>query len=254
MVELTNKQLTFFQQEILTLIKEHKAQITTVREWDKYAKEHNLPSSTVIIRHFDTWNKFKEKLHLTISKQRYDKETLLKIAKEHQQFFTSKRVWDNYATQNGLPKAITYIHIFGSWNTPKELLNIEPTKKKGPRGYTADDIIKVLKEHGQNLKNRKQWDEYAREHNLPTYKTLRKHFTWEEILNMVNKRTPKRLSIKKLLEIGKEHYESFLNSTIHDWNEYAKELNLPSVHTFYRMFGSWKKAKIEVYHYSKKEH
>lgn len=181
-------------------------------------------------------------------KQKYGKDQLLSIAKDHIEHFTSKRYWNEYAKKNKLPIAPTFENHFGSWNEVKELLTLEPLQATGSPGFSKDEIEIILLSHGENIENRTQWDEYAKEHNLPTYKTIRKHYTWDEILEFGNKKTYKNkyVSPEELLEIAYKHKETFLPASQRAWGNYARDFKLPSYNSYVRKFDTWKLSKLAL--------
>lgn len=227
--------------ELINLLKKHKNQLTTVKEWEKYSKNNNLPSSVSLIYYFGSWNKLKKVLNLPVNSVRsYDDEALKQIALEHRDHLSTKRIWDAYYKEKGLPSSSTFLKVFGTWNNLKDFVGIS----KGLRSdqYSKEDIEKILKEHGNNFENRQLWDVYAKENRLPTYKTIKKHFDYDQILKLVNQRKKINFTKEDLFKIAKEH-EIILSSTMKSWDEYAAENKLPSSHTFLKRFGSWRKAK-----------
>lgn len=229
--------------KLLSFLEEHKEFLTTVRKWDDYALKANLPSSAFLINKYGSWNALKEKLGIPTSHKRYTQDELLEIAKKHYKYFKSKRDWDDYARKEGLPSTSTFIKVFGSWNGIKEILQLEPLERVGPKGYTKEELIEILAKHGDNFKDSIQWNEYAKENDLPTYKTIRKYLSYEEIATYVKPARNRPYNKDLLLTIGLNFYHEIQNFTMEEWNQFAKEQNLPSSHTFHRNFGSWKKAK-----------
>lgn len=230
--------------ELINQVEPHIKNLTTVRSWNKYAKEHELPSAVTLIHYFGSWNNVKQALGLKTI-QGLNKDELLTIAKKHSKYFTSRREWREYAKANQLPTDITYINVFGSWNKVKDILQMEYVPTQKPI-YSREQIIKILKVHGKNLENRTQWDEYAKEHDLPTYKTIRTYLTWDEVLKITGTKKKRNFTEEDLIEIAKKHYYTFMSASIRSWNHYAKEHELPSSYVFIRKFGTWKKAKIEM--------
>lgn len=169
---------------------------------------------------------------------------LIDIGKEHIEHVTSKRKWNAYAKEHNLPSAQTIENYFETWNSFKQELNIDTSIVISKPTISKKEIEQVLKEHGHNIETRSQWDEYAKENNLPSYKTLKKHFTWEEVLSFANKQA--RLTNDYLLEIAFKHKDVFFPSSQRKWNEYAQKLKLPSYNAYVRAFGSWKKSKVEL--------
>lgn len=230
---------------MLEIIKPHKAQITTVKEWDIYAKQHNLPPSITIIYHFKSWNNVKKALGIPILNKTYTFSELEEIAIKHKEHFQRKTLWDQYSKEHRLPASGTYINAFGSWKKVKEHIGLGNEKRKNDL-YSKEDIKRILTEHAKNFINRKQWDEYAKEKRLPTYKTLKKHFDYDEILSIVKKEKQAPLTRNDLLRIALEHKEKFLAFSMKKWDIYASENHLPLSNTFFKAFGSWQKAKGEV--------
>jgi hypothetical protein len=232
---------------LLEIIKQHKQHMTSVTEWDVYAKEHKLPPSYKLIYHFDSWSNVKDALDLPQLKKTYTFEELEMIAIENKQYFLRKSIWDKYSKEHGLPASSTFINAegFGSWKKVQEHIGLENEKRKNDL-YSKDDIETILKEHAKHYINRTQWDEYAKEHKLPTYKTLKKHFKYDEILSIVNKKKPSSLTQDDLLKIALEHQDHFLHSSMKKWDTYATDNKLPSSDVFHKKFGSWRKAKNEV--------
>lgn len=230
--------------ELIKKLEEHKDHITTVKEWDDYAKENNLPPSVTLIYKFGTWNSLKSALKVPIISRTYNEEELKNIALAHKEYMISKKVWDSYYKESGLPSSSTFIKRFGQWNNIKKIIGFSTERRRSDL-YSKEEIRNILKEHAENFENRKQWDEYAKTHRLPTYKTIKKHFEYEEILEIVNKRKTFNYTKEDLLRVAREH-EIFLTSSMKIWDSYASENNLPSSYAFLRKFGTWRKAKHDI--------
>jgi len=226
-------------------LESHKEHLTTVTKWDEYAKAHSLPPSVTLIKNFGSWNAVKSALNIPTTIVSYNEEELKEIAKKHKKYMNSKSVWDAYYKEQGLPSSSTFIKHFGQWSKIKALVGYDTDRPKSDK-YKKEDILGVLKKHAKNFQNRTQWDEYAKENQLPTYKTIKKHFEYDEILRIINKRKTFNFTKEDLLQIVRKNEEVFFTSSMNKWNEYASENNLPSSHVFLRKFGSWKKAKNEL--------
>lgn len=232
--------------QLIELLKPHKNYLTTVKKWDEYAKEHGLPPSVTLIYHFESWNNVKNTFNLPVRSRNLSKSDLEKIALQYKPYFERKSIWDEYSKKHSLPTSSTFIKVFGSWTNVKVFVGVNSEKKKRDL-YSKEDIRKILMKHAKNYESRKQWDEYAKEHRLPTYKTIKKHFEYDEILDIVQKeqrRTPWK--IDKLMKVVKKHKQVFLDSSYSQWNEYAKINQLPSSFVFHNAFGSWNAAKTEI--------
>lgn len=228
--------------DIKLLLKPHKNHLTTAKEWDVYAKEHKLPSSFNLIYIFGSWNETKKAFNLSGQKASYTIDELKEIAIKNKEFMKSKGTWDQYSKEKGLPASATFIKAFGKWSELKNFIGLGGEKRKSDL-YSKEQIHRILKEHAAHYVNRKQWDLYAKEHRLPTYKTIKKHFDYDEILEIVGRPKSTNFTHNELIQIAVKHKEVFLNSSMTAWDEYASENKLPSSHTFFSNFGSWRKAK-----------
>lgn len=232
--------------EVKKIIRPHKKNLTTAKEWDVYAKEHKLPSSFNLIYIFGSWNETKKAFNLSGQKASYTFDELKQIATKHMEYMKSKTVWDQYSKENGLPASATFIKAFGKWSELKNYIGLTSEKRKSDL-YSKEQIKSILTEHATQYVNRQQWDIYAKEHKLPTYKTIKKHFDYDEILVIVGKPKTINFTKKDLLKIALEHKDVFLKSSMTTWDGYASKHKLPSSHTFFSGFGSWRNAKNEVH-------
>ncbi|QCJ45503.1 hypothetical protein FAY30_26555 (plasmid) [Bacillus sp. S3] len=232
--------------EIKKLIRPHKNKLTTAKEWDVYAKEHELPSSFNLIYIFGSWNETKKTFNLSGQKASYTFAELKQIATEHKEYMRSKPTWDQYSKEKGLPASATFIKAFGKWSELKQFIGLSGEKRKSDI-YSKEHIKSILNEHAAEYQSRQQWDVYAKENKLPTYKTIKKHFTYDEILEIVGKKKTFNFTKSDLIKIALEHKDIFLKASMTVWDEYASEQRLPSSHTFFSSFGSWRIAKHEVH-------
>ncbi|MCM3005710.1 hypothetical protein [Priestia koreensis] len=173
-------------------------------------------------------------------------QELLEIAKQHRKYFATRTIWDEYAKKHDLPRMSSYIYRFGSVQKVKDLLEINPNYSQTEAfiELKKEEIRNILKEHGSHIENRTQWDEYAKEHKLPTYKTLVNYFSWEEILKLSGRPKKRKFTKEDLIPIARAHLDHF--RSVGKWNDYAQEHDLPSAMTFIRTFGSWKLARNAV--------
>ncbi|MFD1736288.1 hypothetical protein ACFSCX_06875 [Bacillus salitolerans] len=227
--------LSYKQQKYLTEIQPHKEHLTSVRAWDLYAKEHGLVSSRALIYHFKSFNYLKELLGLTIQESQYDKEHLLALVREHKDALTTISMWDAYAKDNALPSASTLISRFENWNTLKTLVNVPPSKSVANTLYSKESVTHLLNEHGKHYQNQVQWDKYASENGLPSYRTIRTLFSWDEFKKVAKFKTRYDYTQEELLHIAQKHGNHFTSAK--NWNEYAKKHRLPSASTYARKIG-----------------
>ncbi|WP_214483049.1 hypothetical protein [Bacillus sp. SM2101] len=106
----------YSDEELLKLSEQYKEHFDTRDSWDVFAEQHGFPKSQTFHRRFGGWIEFKKMI------TGYDKEGLLKIAREHSLHFTTKANWDRYAKTNNLPDSQVFYRMFGKWNTIKALI------------------------------------------------------------------------------------------------------------------------------------
>lgn len=180
--------------ELLELLKQHSHAITTVRNWDLYASENYLPKSITLIKRFGSWNKLKDLLLLPNKRQRerFTREELIEIGKQHKAEFSTKRGWESFAKKNHLPSPQTYINEFKTWNCTREAIGLPAASKVRKKIYTKEDIIEKLEANIEHFTSRNKWDDFARNNNVPSYSTISKHLTAEEINHYKKRKRPKQ--------------------------------------------------------------
>jgi hypothetical protein len=234
----------YTEEELLQSLKNFREHLISPLEWEKLRNKTSQPLPTVeeILAVLPNWKTILEHFELK-PKRNYTEHELLEIVEHYKEHLTSARQWNVFADKLNLPKSITLIKRFGSWSTLKQLFNL-PESSYAPISstYSKNEVIQALKEHGKHYTNRQEWDSYAKEHSLPTYKTIRNYLTYDEMKSFVKS---KNYSKKELIDIALKHREYF--TTVKKWNEHAKEHDLPSSVTYHRHFGSWKKAKFSVF-------
>ncbi|KAA6446983.1 hypothetical protein [Bacillus swezeyi] len=230
-------------------MEEHKNHITTVTKWDEYAKQNDLPSAAQLIHAFVSWSNLKTELGLSKSSNKgypFTKEELIQIAIDHSEHFTTIRKWNEYARDHQLPRHMSYVNAFGGWNEAKKEMELKITEDKKAPTYTKEQLRRILEENQRYFINQSTWNKHAKNNKLPYYLTIRKHFSYDEIVKITNTKKNKGHTQKDLLEILIDHREFFFKSSLKKWDKYAREKYLPSSTTIYRAFKGWKNAKIEL--------
>lgn len=228
-------------QYLLKIARDYKEYFTSAKKWDKFAKEHQLPTSRQYIHHFDTWNQAKQAANLPLSdrkeytKHKYTKEDLIQIIKEHKDQFTSKADWNEYAKEKGLPHYETFWYNNIFWN---DILNIAG---KPSKVYSSEELLRIAEEHRDYFISRKVWDEFAKKHDLPnSYQYIKAFGNWIDVKNRVLKK-----SNDDLLRIAKEH--NLISFSRKEWDAYAKKHNLPASSMYIDRFGvNWNKLKATL--------
>lgn len=177
----TERKMT--KEEIIELLQNHKDNLTTRRKWDAYAKKHELPSSTVLISYFDSWNDCKAHFGLNPSKKpiKYTPEKIIELVKDHKEYLINKKTWNAYAKKHDLPSYET-INANMSWNELKRRLNVKS------KVMEDDELIFIAKSHRDYFTTMSQWDVYAKLHDLPRSITYHRRFGWEKVKEMINKK------------------------------------------------------------------
>ncbi|MEK3993067.1 hypothetical protein [Robertmurraya sp. FSL R5-0851] len=234
--------------DYIPLLLPFKSKVTTTKEWDSFVKEQepSLPSASILIYRYGTWNDVKRLLGVKV-KTPYSRVEIEKIIKKYRKHMLSRNVWDKFAKNHELPTSRAIIEVFdGKWSEAKAFVNVHTELKRTP-DYNKEDIKKVLLEHGDKYENQRQWNKFASENKLPNYNTIKTHFTYDEMMKIINRpKATKTLSNEELISLALEHKQMFFHSSMTRWDEYAKEKELPKSNTYHKRFGSWKIAKIEV--------
>jgi hypothetical protein len=228
---------------VLEVLRQHKAHLTTVEHYKEYAEQHDLPSPALLLKTFGSWNALKEQMGLQTYRKRYSRQELEKILLEHQEHLKgNRRNWDLYAQKHKLPLTITLIQHFGTWENVKKVIGEEVTTRERFIEEREEFLKKMPSQIDIPITTRQAWDQYAKEHKLPVYNTIRKYMEWRDFKKLFNpeiKRIYKDEELIALLQKHREHARS-RNS----WDEFAKENGFPTSITIHRRFGSWNKAKM----------
>ncbi|MCM3619696.1 hypothetical protein M3936_19180 [Sutcliffiella horikoshii] len=169
-------------------LRQHRVKLTSRSEWDQYAKIHGLPSSYYLIKSVGSWRKVKEQLGVSTRRRvTLNQDEMKRLLHEHSNYLTTALEWDEYALKEDLPSSRTIINHFSSWKQAQESIGVKTTPRPAPKSYQKDEIISLLKEHPNSYLNQLNWNEYAKKNSLPSYKTIRKHLTFEEFINLTGK-------------------------------------------------------------------
>ncbi|WP_026801298.1 hypothetical protein [Pontibacillus halophilus] len=226
---------------LLRITKPHIQHVTTVKEWDEYARANDLPTSRILGHTFGSWNEFKESLGIPAKSREgspnkvYDQKKLINIIKEHSDFFTSKSVWNEYARKNQLPVyEVFYYHKF-KWKDIQEIAGVPYS------AYTDEELLQLANEYKEYLTSREEWDEFAKENGYPKSVTFHRRFGgWFKFKKRLFGRTK-----EDLLKIAREHEHAF--TTKKEWDEYSQAHHLPKSQEYYRTFGNWNKVKSLIH-------
>ncbi|MBF0706777.1 hypothetical protein IQ283_09165 (plasmid) [Alkalihalobacillus hwajinpoensis] len=167
-------------------------------------------------------------------------EEIIQLLKPHTQAMTTVRAWDKYANTHNLPRSITLIKRFGSWNKTKQLLEIPKIRQR--EKYTRDELIHIGKKNINHFSTKRRWEKYASEQHLPSPQTYINEFgSWNSTREALN--LPPASKIRKsgytksdIEQILNDHIDFFVSREY--WNQYARTNNLPSYSTLYKYLTS----------------
>lgn len=145
---------------------------------------------------------------------------------------TSRMEWDKYAKVHSLPSSYFLIQEHGSWKKVKEHYGVTTRRR-----VTVDHatLLSIIREQKKHLTTTREWDEYSKEHDLPSSRTLINHFkTWNKVKEKADlEPTPNYVPVSynkdKIVSLLKEHPATYENQVT--WNQYAKSKNLPTYKT-----------------------
>lgn len=108
----------YSKEQIKEIISNHSEAFTNQKDWNAYAAEHQLPNYAIIKKHL-TNEEINEAVGFLPA---YTRDYLATVAREHEEAFTTKRSWHEYASKHKLPSPHSYIRAYGSWKKAKETL------------------------------------------------------------------------------------------------------------------------------------
>ena len=176
--------------------------------------------------------------------EKYSNEYLQEIAVKHKEHFTSVNHWNEYASENGLPHSQTFIMRFGKWNDIKKSLQMVTQSAHRPKVYDKETLLDILEKNKKHYISISKWNTYAAQNKLPYHDVFAKYIGIEELENLLGH--PLRIQQDTLKTIMLRFFPDN-PPTARMWDQLATRENLPVAHTYIRHFGSWTKAKTEIY-------
>lgn len=150
--------------------------IETIDYVDSYANyksylqklnNENYMSVNAIVNIFGSWNEFKKELGLSTYEQakQYNKEELLKIAKENKEIFKQSAYYDKVARHSGLPSQFVYIRAFGSMDAAKEKIEIASSDRNTRNNWSEDQLIYIARKHSEFFTTFSAWLSFSKKIN-----------------------------------------------------------------------------------------
>lgn len=169
--------------ELLSIARQHKEQLKSVKHWNEYRKGKGLPHSQTFISRFGTWNAFKEQLSLEINEQNrpqiFSDEELMDILKKYKNQYIGIKEWDQFAERHGFPTHALFLQRLGM------------DKVYELTGYTSQWTTEQLKQlilmHFPNTPpTQSDWNSLSSKVRLPSYLTVIRRFgSWNNMKHAV---------------------------------------------------------------------
>lgn len=169
----------FTDEELWELATKHKQAMTSVSEWNRYAKTQGLPHSQTMIQRFGSWNEIKEKLELEVNHQyrpqKYDRDELLAILKEHKTAYTNIYAWNQYAIKHKLPTHQVFEKYLGL-ETLELLTELKPVLSK-------ESVKRQIKEYfPERPPTVMQWLNLSKQSSVVSTSTIIRYFgSWNNM-------------------------------------------------------------------------
>lgn len=237
--------------ELLQIMKnafESNPNLTTV----DFGSKNNLPSASVYVDNFGSFNKAKELADIKIKK--YNKNELLNYLDEICKINPNITVIE-FEKINESPPLLEYIYQFGSFNNAKKTLGY-PTETYNKK-YTDEELIEILKNYNNNIGFPKSRD-FMRKNNLPCARAYMDRFgSFKKALEIAGIDIPKnktkifnRTQEYTLDEI-KEECQMLIDLYLQDHIklppiEYFNNSEFLSESMIYRTFGGYKQMYNEL--------
>ncbi len=166
------KKRMYTKKELIDIGRKHQEHMTTIQNWNQYAKGKGLPSSIPFINQFSSWNNAKREIGVHVNHMKYTRNEIINTIEEHPEPFQKKGIqqaWEKYRKEymNKHPSSSslpTYATIL-KYVTPEAIRRLS----KGYSGrLTKEELINVAKNHQSYFTSKRQWDQHAGEYNLPT--------------------------------------------------------------------------------------
>lgn len=174
----------FSDEELWELVTKNKEFLTSVGEWNQYAKTNKLPHSQTLIKRLGKWNEIKRRLNIERNEQhrpiKYSKEELIELLKQHKNAFKNIYEWNQYAKRNKLPD----YNIFRRYLGDKMIMELTGYSFGN---YTKDQIKEIILHYFPfSAPTVGEWQAVGREENIPSASTIIRVFgSWNEMKKQV---------------------------------------------------------------------
>jgi len=133
--------------ELIDMLKIHGHHFTSTESWNKYAKEHSLPSSTIILRSLDEEDK---ETYLNRKKKGYSKARLKKLlVTSFPDTTPTANDWETFRKNKNepLPSQSVFITKFGSWTNALRETYEGKSNRSERRSYNEEELVAFMKRY-----------------------------------------------------------------------------------------------------------
>lgn len=182
---------TYTDEELINIAKEYEEHFTTFRAWDSFAKHNGLPRSITYKKRFGTWNEAKQAANISYQDKgrTYSKQEIIELIKKHEDIFTSSNIqekWNEFRKGKELPSYQTIISYI-SYAEIRKLFKTTDYQKNRHLSNNKQVLLDIAIKHHKYFKQKRKWDEYAKENQLPSSNVYIYHFgKWSTIKRKVN--------------------------------------------------------------------
>lgn len=165
--------------DILLRAEPYSQYATSITLWQNLCKDNpTVPTDNVIINVFGSWKNFQQE----VVKENPIEEPLphsfyFDILVMNKQHVTTMKHWDEVAKEKKLPTSRTLLNHVGNWTEIKKKIGITNEEENSRK---RSELLSLAKEHSGMFQTKEDYIHYAKEHNLPTYMTIRRFMDWKE--------------------------------------------------------------------------
>ena len=190
-----SRPLDYSKEQLIAILEEHGHIYTSATEWDRYARENDLPSSNILMRNLDEEEK-STLLHST--KFVFSKEKLGKMLLEN--FPTSPpsaTEWESVRNTSNpkLPSTSVFVSRYGSWNNALTENYQGQTNTSEKTYFSSDELISIMKKYyPYHAPSRSEWTKLKKsttDESLPSSTPYITHFgSWKKAMDIIYSLAP----------------------------------------------------------------
>lgn len=183
-------------------------------------------------------------------KEKWSDEELLQVLREQGEKLKRPPIASDMCRAKGTISASVYVYRFGSWSKAMELAGFELSSKRARKSslhHSDEELIEILQDYAKKLGHAPKVREMG-VGGVPTDFVYRKHFgTWKNALTVAGLRPSaktyknrKTFTDDELLDLLRQFYLD--HGRIPSIKTVNADKLMPSVATYRKHFGNWKRA------------